>query len=51
MFGDTIKPALARHGHTRFDALDSRGRASKLRTNCQPITVSGQETKLYVGGS
>jgi HEAT repeat protein len=41
MFGDTIKPALARHGHTRFDALDSRGRASKLRTNCQPITVSG----------
>jgi methyl-accepting chemotaxis protein len=43
MFGDTIKPALARHGHTRFDALDSRGRASKLRTNCQPITVSGHE--------
>jgi predicted secreted Zn-dependent protease len=46
MFGDTIKPALARHGHTRFDALDSRGRASKLRTNCQPITVSGQP-ELY----
>jgi hypothetical protein len=43
MFGDTIKPALARHGHTRFDALDSRGRASKLRTNCQPITVSGHQ--------